>query len=442
MINLLMGCGKFVQLDSAPTQINAKVVFSDIKTAHSAVVGIYTEMSGSTRFSGGLMTIYGGLLADELSPVGSNTDYQHFYSNAVPINSSIVSFNLWSGNYRAIYRANAIIEGLNSSDAIKEEQKAPLVGECLFLRAFGHFYLVNLLGDVPLITTSDYRITAVQGRSPREQVYKQIRDDLEKAIDLLPVAYQGTAKGRPNKLAANALLARVCLYLKDWEGAEKNASAVIGHAPYMIEPLEAVFKQDSRETIWQLLSSGNPAEANRFIPLNATSAPAIALEPGLVDFFDGADLRKEVWIREQTVSGVPYAYPFKYTDRNLTPVTQYLVVLRLAEQFLIRGEARARLGDFHGSKNDLSVIRERAGLSVSDDLSADNLPDFFISERRAELFAEWGHRWFDLARTGTLDAVMPHSNDGWKAYASLLPIPEDQLLVNVFLTQNPGYENQ
>src|SRR5690606_25720833 len=116
LTNVFMsGCSDFVRLDSTPTAMNAKVLFSDVKTAHGAVVGIYNDMAGTTRFTGGLMTIYGGLLADELSPTGANDNYLSFYTNNVPINSSIISFNLWSRSYASLYRANAVLEGLESS---------------------------------------------------------------------------------------------------------------------------------------------------------------------------------------------------------------------------------------------------------------------------------------------------------------------------------------
>jgi hypothetical protein len=60
-----------------------------------------------------------------------------------------------------------------------------------------------------------------------------------------------------------------------------------------------------------------------------------------------------------------------------------------------------------------------------------------MQERRVELFGEWGHRFFDLKRTGTIDAVLGVEKSTWKSTAALFPIPYNETLLNPNLTPNP-----
>jgi len=61
-------------------------------------------------------------------------------------------------------------------------------------------------------------------------------------------------------------------------------------------------------------------------------------------------------------------------------------------------------------------------------------------ERRIELLGEWGHRWFDLKRTGRADVVLSGLKPNWNSEDVLLPIPESEILSNAnLLPQNPGY---
>jgi hypothetical protein len=115
-------------------------------------------------------------------------------------------------------------------------------------------------------------------------------------------------------------------------------------------------------------------------------------------------------------------------------------VLRLSEQYLIRAEARARQGDLIGAKDDLNVIRNAAGLGNTIAVTDIAIIDAVLRERRVELFTEYGHRFFDLKRYGTVNAILSLVKPGWEVTDSLLPLPETELLVNPnLLPQNPGY---
>jgi hypothetical protein len=116
------------------------------------------------------------------------------------------------------------------------------------------------------------------------------------------------------------------------------------------------------------------------------------------------------------------------------------MVLRLAEQYLIRAEARAQQNNLAGAKDDVDAVRLRAGLPVlPDNLNRDEMLLAIEQERRIELFSEWGHRWFDLKRTGRALAVLSPLKAGITATDLLYPIPLDALKTNPNLVQNPGY---
>jgi len=112
----------------------------------------------------------------------------------------------------------------------------------------------------------------------------------------------------------------------------------------------------------------------------------------------------------------------------------------LAEQYLIRAEARAEKNNLNGAIDDLNMIRERAGLSPllpSSDQS--QVLAAVAQERRIELFAEWGHRWLDIKRTKTADQILGPIKSLWKSTAQLYPIPTLEIQTDPNLKQNPGY---
>jgi len=116
------------------------------------------------------------------------------------------------------------------------------------------------------------------------------------------------------------------------------------------------------------------------------------------------------------------------------------MVLRLAEQYLIRAEARVRQNDLVGAIQDLNVVRARAGLpDLSSGVSQDLILAAVIQERRVELFAEWGHRWSDLIRWGQADSVLSMEKPKWTANAKLYPLPLVDIQRNGNLRQNDGY---
>src|SRR5690606_26018275 len=104
---------------------------------------------------------------------------------------------VWNGCYNQIYAANAILEGVEDSIYFSTEEIASFKGEALFIRALIHFYLVNIYGDIPYITTTNYHINKNVVREATEIVYAKIISDLEAARQLLPATNLSGEKVRP-----------------------------------------------------------------------------------------------------------------------------------------------------------------------------------------------------------------------------------------------------
>ena len=165
--------------------------------------------------------------------------------------------------------------------------------------------------------------------------------------------------------------------------------------------------------------------------------------------FEMEDQRKAAWFYRDSLQGKPvyqaYNYKTGQAKSSITgTVTEYSVVLRLAEQYLIRAEAQA-LGNLSLNQaiTDLNVIRKRAGLdNLPITLSKNEVTKAIEHEREIELFAEWGHRWFDLKRTGRAHDVLSavQIKQPWTGdYQLLYPIPRSEIITNQNLIQNPGY---
>jgi hypothetical protein len=448
LLTAFNSCERFLEVDPPKTKIETSLVFKNERTADQAIIAIYATMSNTGAFASGdenSVSTLCGLSADELINYPRKMpEPQEFDENDLTaLNANV--FNLWTSLYKAIYLSNAALEGLDAAASINSNVKTVLKGEALFDRAFCYFYLVNLFGDVPLIISTDYAINAKAPRVAKDNVYKQIINDLLEAKALLNDDYNGAERIRPNKATAEGMLARVYLFTGDWGNAELYSTLVIDQTRYELTDLNKVFLANSLETIWQLkpgtqidLVSGATHEASVFTPpmiLNFN-----VLQSTLVTSFEPGDQRYVEWVRKY---GTIY-HPYKYRQNNVNnPLTEYSTVLRLSEQILIRAEARAQLDNLWGNNSaeaDINRIRNRAGLGNTSAGTKDQLLSAIAQERRVELFTEWGHRWLDLKRTNQADLVLDPLKPKWSSIDALYPIPQKERNNNPNLKpQNPGY---
>jgi hypothetical protein len=440
-----VGCDNFVDVDVPDSQLTGKLVFEDRTTANAAMADIYSKLRDSGMLTG-LTTgtsVSLGMYADELVYYGSSDENNSFlFNNTLLANTAGVA-QLWNESYHIIYCANAVIAGCTESTALAEADKKQFMGEALFVRALAHFYLTNVYGDVPYIITTDYKTNTVVERMPVAGVYDLVIADLNQAIAVLPENYISADRVRPNRSTANALLARVYLYHGDWAEASNAASAVLNSADYAWEnDIDKTFLKDCTATIWQFAPKleGNNADEGATFSFESGPPPFVGLSPELFHSFDNNDLRKTHWIAAVTDGTDTWYHANKYKQNGNTGTSvEYSIVFRLAEQYLIRAEARARQGELIGAKEDLNIVRHTAGLQDTNAVTAEEIIAAVLQERRFELFTEYGHRFFDLKRNGALDTVLPAIKPGWNGTDALWPIPETELLANPNLTQNPGY---
>lgn len=426
-----------IEVDSPKTELTPGTTFSDDQTVIAVLSNIYAQFN--TLIDASVSPAI-GTYSDELSTTSSNSVDIEYYNGKISITNT-TNLNCWRSFYSVIYQCNSILENIDGSTNITPAVKQQVKGEALFLRSVSYFYLLNLYGDVPLLLTTDVNVTSVAERSPAIKIYTQIVNDLVAAKDVLSEEYPSDDRVRANKWAASALLARVYLYQQNWNSAESEADSVISSGYYTLDTLSDVFKSNSKESILQFWTKEQFCNvALLFIPDDG-SIPVYPLNETLTNSFEKGDLRRIEWIDSIKQGNAVFYYPYKYKYRS-SPAAgagEYLMFLRLGEQYLIRAEARAHQNKISQSNDDLNIIRKRAGLLSVVQNDSTSLLAAIRHERRIELFSEWGHRFFDLKRTGEVNQVMSTLKPGWKDASALLPIPQYEILNNPNLTQNPGY---
>ncbi len=457
LLMLTISCEKLLEVDTPPASLLKTQVFTDDATAQAAVRGIYNFLMSPYSITGFQTAWRTGLSADELNCTYTEPSISAFQENHLVAENSYVS-EFWTYAYTNIYRANDVIESIAASGTLSETAKAQFRGEALFLRSFLHFYLVNFFGDVPLVTTTDYLVNAKISRTPVDEVYQKVEADLEESVSLLPAAYPTSGRYRANKAVASALLARVYLYQGKWSDAETSATSVLSNTTdYALVALPDITLPGNKEAIWQSSNYYNfTIESQLFYYASGTLGTALGYMVLSDDFlgtatlpgaFENGDARKTTWLKLNRRGNLaPYKYRSFSSSSTSNPDDsrqENSTVLRLAEQYLIRAEARAQQNKLDLAIADVDVIRARAGLpliaNTNPGISKTALLDAIMQERRVELFTEWGHRWFDLKRTGKAVAVLSSIKPGFTSDDLLYPIPESELNKNPFLEQNPGY---
>lgn len=448
MLLMCNSCDRFTDVGLPKSQITRDLVFKDDELAKSAMAAVYRSVYETGFISGGTSgaQILFGTYADELQSYASATSDATIFYQLSHLASTAKINSLWTTTYSQLYNINSIIEGIEHSENLSLEVKNRLKGEALFMRALLHLYLVQTYGAIPYVTTTSYEVNQVIGKSSSSTVYGLCKADLQTAVNLLPATLPAGNRIYPTKMAAYALLARMAYYEKNWEDAVQYSSMVIGNTSYKMETdLHKVFLKDGTGSIFQLLpfnSTSSTSQGNTFI-LNTAPPTNVALRQDFVNEFESGDGRKTSWIGQKTDSqGITYYYPFKYKQYSSGPSsTEYSVVLRVEELYLIRAEAYIQKNQYDLALADLNTIRNRAGLpSLANSTDPGFLNNAVIKERRSELFTEFGHRFFDLRQHNLLDIVMTGKKPNWKPYFRLLPLPEKELLLNPNLNpQNEGY---
>nr|WP_315246715.1 RagB/SusD family nutrient uptake outer membrane protein [uncultured Flavobacterium sp.] len=436
----LTGCDDMLEVELPSNEFSSATVYASDPTAEAAVNGVYQSMVSGTFYNYLHATL--GQTSDEFLP---KTGLANVYVSNEIIETDTNTSTMWTEFYKTIYNANSVLEGVSASTTLSASKSRQWMAEAKFIRAFCYFYMTNIWGDVPLVLTTNVDQSALAPRTAQSEVYNQIILDLREAAADLPADYSGyrNQRIRATKWAAEALLARVHLYLGNWNDASNYASSVISqNAVFEIVPElndeSSPFLVDNTEAILQLpyYNLSYTYEGSSLF----TNAGNQMLRKGNTLFEDG-DARRTNWTINVTASNSQsYLAPRKYKNAYLETPLERSTLLRLAELYLIRAEARVRLNNTQGAVEDINVIRNRAALASIGLTDPNQLLALIALERERELFAEFGHRWFDLKRTGTINQVLGATTGKiWSSTDSLFPIPESALRSNPFLTQNSGY---
>lgn len=155
--------------------------------------------------------------------------YQYYQMESLPTQV----LTSWRIHYKAIGDANMVINRTEKTD-FNPDFKNQIIAEASFLRAYYYFQLTLMWGDVPLwtdeVTGDNLSEISSLPRSPRQEVYNQIIQDLSFASEVLPESRVDSELGRITKWAAKGLLAKAYLFNKQWENASKIAQEIINNS--------------------------------------------------------------------------------------------------------------------------------------------------------------------------------------------------------------------
>lgn len=206
--------------------------------------------------------------ADDVTWNGTSTGATFkLYDYSRNIASSTTEYT-WELGYRVIGNCNKIIEIVQGLGNESTREQTIMMGENYYLRALSYFLLVNEFAQpysnnptqnpgLPLKLTSDPN-DLPQSRSTVAEVYDQVVLDLKDAITYLTLQQGETPKSNiyATKEAAEALLARVYLYMENWDGAWEMANNVITSGHFELErgnrfaTYSQLIPEDNKETIF------------------------------------------------------------------------------------------------------------------------------------------------------------------------------------------------
>jgi len=406
---------------------------SDAGTARAAIIGAY---DGLQNYYASAYPTLGTITADNVVFNGTLSQYLQLDQNAIPTDN-VTTVAAYQGIYSTINTANSVIALVPAVNdpLLADEEKNKILGEAYFIRALGYFDLARGWGGVQLQLQPTTDLSALKGvkRSTQDATYDQVLADLVQAEQLLPE--DAKTRNRAQKSTARALRARLHLYRKQWADAENYATQVISNSKYtLVKPYASFFTSPflSNESVLELTFSANDKNSfwNLWYPSSFGGQYTLKPSQGVIDKLNNPSVGGT---RNALIAGSGNAvYGVLYNTYATSTDPSYLI--RIAELYLIRAEARAQQNNLDGALEDLNTIRQRADVPKSTATTKDQLLQAIEEENSVE-FAFEAHRWFDLVRTERAGAVLGLTNKNFW----LFPIPYQDILSDPDVTQNPGY---
>lgn len=451
---------------------------SDPKNLETATLGNYSMLKSENYVRHYHMMVE--YASDNVSLSGTTTDPLYYSYNYAHLKNQANTNSFWRQAYAVINGVNKVLKAVPDPATDADRQ---WIGENYFLRAMAYFDLCNIFGrpyiqspetnpGVPLVLVPG--ITALPARNTVKEVYDQVIADLLKARSLMSV--QKTSSYATAE-AAQALLARVYLFKGDNQKALLYADSVIKSNRYALvatKDLPAYFtgsNEDNPETIFAIRHTLKDDRGWGAIGSMYYTSPGGI---GYGEMYASRDIRnlyakypndarakfivpqyKEGTTEVNTRNGYPKYFILKYSNQENIVTLSSPVYLRLADMYLVRAEANAKLGNNQAAIDDVNLIRQRAGLSgtalytTADLKGKASVLEVVLEERRLELAFECSRK-LDLFRNN-LDLVRNYpgthvpggpTGSGYQLIKASDPrvvhfIPENETILNKNLVQNP-----
>lgn len=457
-LTVFNSCSKDFLDRSNPQSVSLFETINDYASLSAAANGAYVPFK-STNYYNRTFMLVPDLLGDNVFVSRSNggryLDQDNF---AISSGDGYVS-GAWSSMYQVIVNATLTIQGGATLELTPPVYQ--LLGEMYAIRALAHFDLVrffaqpyNFTADashpgVPVIQEVKAEIISPE-RATVKEVYNHIISDLQQAIALMNVPVK---QGKFTPTAARALLAKVYLYMEDWENAEKYASEAIA-GPYnlltrnaYVNSWNSTFSAESLFEVVNLQTDNSGVNSLGYFYEQNGYGEGLATED-LYNIYEQNDIRRSlIQVGERIHSNVVFESPAYFVRKYPRLTYDNIKVLRLSEVYLIRAEARAELGKTDPSKTslaqaDVNTIAKRADPGAADiTVTGDALVERILLERRKELAFE-GNRFFDLTRRK--QDVRHIRSQGIRVITYpnnrlIMPIPLREINYNKNMVQNPGW---
>ncbi|TDK41662.1 RagB/SusD family nutrient uptake outer membrane protein [Algoriphagus formosus] len=458
-------------LETQPRQsLTPETAFADVDGMESLGLTAYGTLRAFNRY-GQQLIIAPEIMADNLRIIANTGRYIGQEQNTDRAHIGIWNGGMWSG----INTTNIVLSQIDDEEAIPGDaaQRQRVKGEAHFLRALMYFDMARIYGYEPgkevngwdkaviLRTepTLGFSNADFRARATNRQVYDQVIADLQAAINLLPNASMGSANVyRASRGAAQALLARVYLYDSKFAEAAASASAAMASfgladdgtglatpenyiSGFSTAPNpESLFEVEIRANDWSTVDGVNNSVSSLTANVFASAQFIATATDDLIESYDENDVRRDAWVETTRTGSDETVYRSAKWLGHKGDFLENLPIIRAAELFLIRAEARYRTGDEAGAQADLNALRANRGLEEFPiSATGQALFEAIMLERRLE-FALEGHRWFDLKRNGLPITKAGRFEDiPYEDYRLLPPLPTGELLLNDQLEQNPGY---
>ncbi|WP_185969055.1 RagB/SusD family nutrient uptake outer membrane protein [Carboxylicivirga sp. M1479] len=489
-------CDDYLEVDNhtATTEDNFYQTEEDAYAALYAAYNVTTEDKGGTNE----FEFFLNMCSDDMFTGGGSssdgTDIRRFEKHKM-LATDWQHDQFWWRAYVGIYRVNVGLEKIPQIAFADEDEKARIIAEFKFIRAYLYSNLVRMYENIPLITRPITLADADVGQAHPDEVYEQIASDFLAAIEDLPATVEGE-EGRVTKYAAQALLARMYLFYTGFYaqtempgGVTLNSISTLvdniieesGHGLvdnfadlWLVSGSDKTYY--SKEHIYQIPYSYNGKGASRsdvqFYGLRDISNTATyaagwgfgTIHPDVYNIFAPEDERRNATILDANTEVGENDYTNSYQGtgyyfKKYTPLSKYVddpafsghpdgrTVVRYADVLLMAAELSLQGGALtREAQSYYEEVRVRAGFTSHAPVSFDRV----FEERRKEFFGE-GLRYWDLLRRGidVADAAITNNYESPfdvtfdRATRGVWPIADVQIQLSSSsskpLKQNQGY---